>query len=1167
MKKAYLILPVLLLPILLKAQTLRLPYRWQVDTLVVAPSASYKYIAPASHLLQKQTLRITKNKHRLTEEIDFRWKDERTIRFFTVQPNDTLRIRYRRLPFDFRQRYTLFSEETVSDSALKDSSGRKRFKAIRFVNPFEHISSGLQTSGSIMRGVQVGTNRDFSLNSGLNVELSGRLTDNVEVVAALTDEATPIQPEGNTQTLNEVDKVFVKFKSPYVQGTVGDFNLEYKNSEFGRLTRKLQGITLQGRYGMQRVSATVATTRGFFNHLSFLGQEGNQGPYRLYGKNGERNIVVLAGTEKVWIDGQKMVRGKSNDYTIEYGNGELRFTTRRLITSSSRIEVDFEYFPVSQNYNRNVYSGTATGRWKAAGLKLRMQVYRETDDPSQTLYGAQSLNTEERAVLQTAGDDPLSAFLPGETLKDDLSGSYMKRDTLWQGENRSFFDYTGSRKGRYSVVFSDVGANRGEYNRDRLGVYRWVGPGHGRYLPIRLIPLPSRQDQANLQVEWQAGAHSGLELEYALSRYDQNILSALNDSDNQGSALQAKAHADKLMLHWGKWNLGRVDMNASARYVESDFKALDRFQQPDFQRYWNTDPTDATGSGEQSYQANLTYIPFKQMRMTANAGRLERSAFASNRFSLQAAFRSAKSSVNAGYEEVNSERNKPDSRNIWKRFKAQASYRFWKLDPQFSFKSENRANRAEGRVSGFAFRDFGARLKLYRWKYAEGFYEWNRREDAVYDYKRLNKLIPQATTATQKIALKLTDVSGTSANMQLVHRNKDFTAAFDNVAQDTLKLYYTDPTVQDTVWRDRSTDLAELNMAHSAWKKALNLSLQYRISSEQAALKEKVYLEVGQGRGNLRFDEDLQEYVPDPDGRYMLFVLPSGKYEPVTTVQSALRLKIDPARYWRKSAGWWSAWLRQVSSESYFRVEEESKDPDVWSVYLLNLSHFQGDYTVRGVTQFNQDWYIMRRNRALSFRLRYRLRKNRSNQFVSSGENEDGRSEESGLRANWRVSGRLKAQTEFRLKHLVRQSAANPLRNRDIGGWYAQQNFSYRPFKRWELGLESEYGKEENRSLTYPITLWYALVKTRFTYALPASGRVTAQYQYQTVKPTDNPENRTVPYEMARGKKEGVSQNWQARLEYTLAKNVVFSLFYNGRDEAGFKRVIHSGQAEIRAFF
>ena len=85
-----------------------------------------------------------------------------------------------------------------------------------------------------------------TLNSGLNLELSGQLSENLEVVAALTDEATPIQPEGNTQTLDEVDKVFVRFKSPYVQGTVGDFNLTYDQSQFGKLSRKLQGITLLG---------------------------------------------------------------------------------------------------------------------------------------------------------------------------------------------------------------------------------------------------------------------------------------------------------------------------------------------------------------------------------------------------------------------------------------------------------------------------------------------------------------------------------------------------------------------------------------------------------------------------------------------------------------------------------------------------------------------------------------------------------------------------------------------------------------------------------------------------------------------------------------------------------------------------------------------------------
>jgi hypothetical protein len=69
------------------------------------------------------------------------------------------------------------------------------------------------------------------------------------------------------------------------------------------------------------------------------------------------------------------------------------------------------------------------------------------------------------------------------------------------------------------------------------------------------------------------------------------------------------------------------------------------------------------------------------------------------------------------------------------------------------------------------------------------------------------------------------------------------------------------------------------------------------------------------------------------------------------------------------------------------------------------------------------------------------------------------------------------------------------------------------------------------------------------------------------VNPYDNPLNKTIPYEMARGKKEGVSQFWQMRVEYNVAKNIMFSLFYSGRDDAAYKHIIHTGNAEIRAFF
>ena len=102
---------------------------------------------------------------------------------------------------------------------------------------------------------------------------------------------------------------------------------------------------------------------------------------------------------------------------------------------------------------------------------------------------------------------------------------------------------------------------------------------------------------------------------------------------------------------------------------------------------------------------------------------------------------------------------------------------------------------------------------------------------------------------------------------------------------------------------------------------------------------------------------------------------------------------------------------------------------------------------------------------------------------------------------------------------------------------------------------------------TYPLDLWFGVSKIEANYALPGKGRFTADYEYQLVNVTRNPLDLVVPFEMARGKKKGTSQKWQLRGEYTVAKNILFTLLYTGRDEAGFEQVIHTGQAEVRAFF
>ena len=49
-------------------------------------------------------------------------------------------------------------------------------------------------------------------------------------------------------------------------------------------------------------------SKGKYTTQSFNGDEGNQGPYKLRGRNGENYIVVLSGTEKLFLNGVKLER-------------------------------------------------------------------------------------------------------------------------------------------------------------------------------------------------------------------------------------------------------------------------------------------------------------------------------------------------------------------------------------------------------------------------------------------------------------------------------------------------------------------------------------------------------------------------------------------------------------------------------------------------------------------------------------------------------------------------------------------------------------------------------------------------------------------------------------------------------------------------------------------
>jgi hypothetical protein len=278
-----------------------------------------------------------------------------------VLPNlvgKTVEANYRVFP-------SLYSEKTFN----KDPSRIQNINDIP-PNPFSYtVQKGtaqelfdlgtLSKSGSISRGVTVGNNQDLGVTSSLNLNLSGQLTPKIGIRAAITDNNIPFQPEGNTQQLQDFDQIYIQLYTEQTELTAGDFRIERPDSYFMSFFKRAQGLSIKHRFnihsrkkpndkpGYLEFKGSGALSRGKFNRQIFDEtngtQEGNQGPYRLRGAENETFIIVIAGTERVYIDGQLMTRGQEHDYIIDYNTAEITFTSNQLINKDKRIIVEFQY--------------------------------------------------------------------------------------------------------------------------------------------------------------------------------------------------------------------------------------------------------------------------------------------------------------------------------------------------------------------------------------------------------------------------------------------------------------------------------------------------------------------------------------------------------------------------------------------------------------------------------------------------------------------------------------------------------------------------------------------------------------------------------------------------------------------------------------------------------
>ncbi|MDA0778978.1 MAG: hypothetical protein O3C19_07940, partial [Bacteroidetes bacterium] len=457
----------------------------------------------------------------------------------------------------------------------------------------------LNSAGNVSRGIGFGNAQDVVVNSNLNLRINGTVANDVDVLAVISDENNPIQPEGNTQQIQDFDQVYITLKKDSTTLTLGDFLMQRPiDSYFINYYKKSRGLQIQNVTHSHdwsiKTDAEAALSRGRFNRNRIDGIEGNSGPYRLSGENGELFIVVIAGTENLFLDGRALTRGENNDYVVNYNTGEITFTPRILITRYSRIVVEFQYS--DRNYGRAVmHLGSSASK---NGFTIYANAFNELDLKSQPfqvdLETFDSLqNKSARTLLSEAGDGVavISRVRPQLAYNTDR---IMYTKSVVGGTDIFIYAQDPSANVTfYEVFFSNVGVLKGSYTQAQTAangkVFEYVGKNRGDYDPIEILIAPQSLKAVNVGLKF-ATKNRISGIEYSRSNRDKNTLSALDDKDNEGFGLRLyRTTSKQLKDSTITWNT-----NVNYEMVSGQYRYVERYRAVEFDRKWNKQLTNPT---------------------------------------------------------------------------------------------------------------------------------------------------------------------------------------------------------------------------------------------------------------------------------------------------------------------------------------------------------------------------------------------------------------------------------------------------------------------------------------------------------------------------------------------------------------------------------------------
>ena len=525
---------------------------------------------------------------------------------------DTTPVRWRYRRFDTRLRAPRYAVDSVLLDNNRPAFSFDAADAAISVSRLQRDLGDVDYSGVFGRGLRFGNSQNLVLDSRLDLQLNGDLGDGLSVAAVVSDQNIPLQPEGNTVQLREFDRLFVTVAKDEHAITAGDYTLRANTGHFIRFDKNLQGLSY--RYGTPpdptagavrapeplTAQASLAASRGDFQRIQLPVADGNQGPYRLTGARGEAFVVVLAGTERVYLDGRLLERGLDRDYVIDYNRGEVTFMPRLLVNRFQRVIVEYEYS--DREYLRTLASAEAS--YRLGPVRLRVQGLQQQDGLRRS---GSALSAEAERVIAAASGAEGGTLVPSALPIDPDEGSanpiqYRRRtDSTACGVDTVFVldDGTVADAQRFTVTFTEVGPGLGDYELGQGAnangaSFRYVPRGpdcepRGSFAAERLVQTPRSLQLVTVGGTFAPDSASRLDFEVAANRNDLNRF-------NPGGTTTIAGHVSGTHRR----RLGEADVTASGygEVTGDGFTAIAPWRAAEFRRLWNLGRLSAKPTGD-----------------------------------------------------------------------------------------------------------------------------------------------------------------------------------------------------------------------------------------------------------------------------------------------------------------------------------------------------------------------------------------------------------------------------------------------------------------------------------------------------------------------------------------------------------------------------------------